>query len=663
MKIINCCKEGATTTTATTPDSMTDVYGCESSSSAGDLSPSSSSPSNLASGNGGTIRGGNRPRAYLIAYNVFVFTDSLHVLAQKAPWVVSRLPEPGAVRYEEESIFTSGDARCTGRMDRTLNSNGYSGNGHAASHEATMTPAASSSFQSNSKEVIDIRNLNDTVLPAIDFAQRERDEIRELTKATPILVDLVYLGNVSDVPVPDPMFQRRKKGVEKETNSGGRARLLNSIGGRSNSKYLECGALNDQQALEDGEWEDIDEEEDKKNVYGEDEDLDSFDPFDSSDNPMGYDVCIECRDPAPLPSSEQIQKAEEHLAYLDAVWSAKRYEEEHEGAADLSDGSRRSATKTQGGRRPRPAPSASHIVHFTFPASPPGYAYTMWHLTPFLNFLSTILSPVQNPPSTRPKRVLIYSSDGYTESSALALCVLMKERGLDLPGAYLELQVEKGRSFFVYQSDIGVLKKVESQLEKERAAIGAGRRGGPAYASASYGSSTLINGRIERRHMHEWSQTQGRQQWGQWEQSWDWERETHTHIRETGASHPYARSPRNSISYPMSSSSVSPLSVGGGNGYSGGGGGYSAAGGHDSSSAPPVIVPSQGHGEFSIPSQQHSLQSHALHTTTIAPHRRPRAQTSPNLPPHVDHQTWFNDPRFDGSFPSRVLPFLYLGNL
>jgi dual specificity MAP kinase phosphatase len=29
----------------------------------------------------------------------------------------------------------------------------------------------------------------------------------------------------------------------------------------------------------------------------------------------------------------------------------------------------------------------------------------------------------------------------------------------------------------------------------------------------------------------------------------------------------------------------------------------------------------------------------------------------------VDHQTWFSDPRFDGSFPSRVLPFLYLGNL
>ncbi|KAJ3727463.1 protein-tyrosine phosphatase-like protein [Lentinula raphanica] len=45
--------------------------------------------------------------------------------------------------------------------------------------------------------------------------------------------------------------------------------------------------------------------------------------------------------------------------------------------------------------------------------------------------------------------------------------------------------------------------------------------------------------------------------------------------------------------------------------------------------------------------------------------RRPRASTSPWLPSLFggDHQSWFNDPRFDGSFSSRVLPFLYLGNL
>ncbi|ESK86728.1 hypothetical protein Moror_15218 [Moniliophthora roreri MCA 2997] len=45
--------------------------------------------------------------------------------------------------------------------------------------------------------------------------------------------------------------------------------------------------------------------------------------------------------------------------------------------------------------------------------------------------------------------------------------------------------------------------------------------------------------------------------------------------------------------------------------------------------------------------------------------RRPRANTSPWLPSLFggDHHSWFNDARFDGSFPSRVLPFLYLGNL
>jgi len=46
---------------------------------------------------------------------------------------------------------------------------------------------------------------------------------------------------------------------------------------------------------------------------------------------------------------------------------------------------------------------------------------------------------------------------------------------------------------------------------------------------------------------------------------------------------------------------------------------------------------------------------------------RPRASTLPapiaTAPSLNDHQVWFNDPRFDGSFPSRVLPFLYLGNL
>ena len=155
----------------------------------------------------------------------------------------------------------------------------------------------------------------------------------------------------------------------------------------------------------------------------------------------------------------------------------------------------------------------------------------------------------------------------------------------------MALQVEKGRSFFVYQSDVGVLKRVESQLQKERASLNAA----PSFRSTRSNAASPSPDR----------------EWGR-----------RAAPRETGASHPYARSARNSISHPIAA----------------GAGAYDVANVGELQSR--LVVPSQGFGV-----------------------RRPRAQTSPNLPPHVDHQTWFNDPRFDGSFPSRVLPFLYLGNL
>lgn len=160
----------------------------------------------------------------------------------------------------------------------------------------------------------------------------------------------------------------------------------------------------------------------------------------------------------------------------------------------------------------------------------------------------------------------------------------------------MKMQVEKGRSFFVYLSDLGVLKRVEVQLQKERASVNTM----PSFRSARSNAASPSPDRDR--------------EWGR----------RATPVRETGAAHPYARSARNSISHPLAA----------------GAGAY-----HDTANTgmpQMMVVPSQGLG-FGA--------------------RRPRSQTSPNLPPHVDHQTWFNDPRFDGSFPSRVLPFLYLGNL
>jgi len=491
-----------------------------------------------------------------------------------------------------------------------LVSSGYGSASRSATSSAlpsgAVAPTASDGSANQSEFGFTSANTlgNDEILPAVDFAAREREEMRELTRASPILGDVVYLGNANDVPLPGP------RAPHVRSPSGKRIRDVDMVD--LNRKLVEDDVLsgdNSDVDSDDNDWDDGFEE----------------DPFDSSDNPDGFDVCIECRDCAPIPSVEQLRAAEAHLNALDAAWNDRRkvlseangrhkaIEEDPSPSPSSSrtvtsppgspSSCRRTSISPSSRRTPRPAPSASNVVHLAFPASPPSFVYSIWALQPFLNFVSLLVSPRQQPPSSRPKRVLLYSSDGYTESSVLALCVLMKECGLDLPGAYLELQVSKGRSFFVYQSDIGTLKRIESHLKKERENT---RPFQPPYRVRSPQSSlSPSRPATSRSNSRDWTTwTNGNVQ-----------EET---VRETGASHPYARSPRNSISYPASA-----LEAG-----------------------IPIGLP----GVESSP-------------TVTVPHRRPRAQTSPLLPPHIDHQTWFSDPRFDGSFPSRVLPFLYLGNL
>lgn len=85
-----------------------------------------------------------------------------------------------------------------------------------------------------------------------------------------------------------------------------------------------------------------------------------------------------------------------------------------------------------------------------------------------LEFIEKWLRPrATRVPLMRPLKILIYSNDGYTESSGAALSLLMKLKGLKLPEAYLDLQVTKRRSFFVYGDDLGVLRKVEQRIAEE----------------------------------------------------------------------------------------------------------------------------------------------------------------------------------------------------
>lgn len=441
----------------------------------------------------------------------------------------------------------------------------------------------------------------------------------------------------------------------------------------------------------------------------------------------GYDICIECHDMAPFPTHAHLKAAEDKIVMLEGLWrkrweaevALKMKANRRRGTQDTE------GSKTEDVMPPRPPPHANSIIHLPFPSSPPSTTATMAALMPVLRFLERCLIPpppaqtappsppaeqgaspsntnssgsvnttssrrwssvsslipsfptfpmhtgpssqpqqissfpssrnrsftspplpytssaTAAPPWSRPLKILLYSSDGYTESSVPALCLSMVMKNLSLPEAYLELQVVKRRSFFVYQTDLGLLRRVEAkiseerqerqrEMDRERERI-SGRRSGTSAGfnpyAASWGDSH------SRPHMASsspyTSQTQQRHHGG----------------RPSAKSVSFAQSP-------ISSDSSTPPS-----------GSILVSVPHLESS--PMIVPSQSprstHASIpmsaSVPGLNHAIPNGKA--------RRPRANTSPWLPSLFggDHQAWFNDPRFDGSFPSRVLPFLYLGNL
>jgi dual specificity MAP kinase phosphatase len=425
-------------------------------------------------------------------------------------------------------------------------------------------------------------------------------------------------------------------------------------------------------------------------------DLVGNDPFANAaqNNPRGFDICVECCDGAQFPSSIELACAEGHIRRLDELWTS-RWQREINGKEAPT----------------RPPPSANHVLHLAFPSSPPSNQYTVNNLLSFVAFLQTLLYPTPRssspsiaaspasygspgslstsssyssgvlstrrdnsagstpvngaPPISRKCKVLLFSSDGYTETSILALCLLMSPKpshyvnpqhsalavfgssatnsprlgptspqqplqrtqstsavnkaytpngstttGMSLPDAYLELQISQGRSFYVYPTDMDLLKRAEARLytapreiPKER-----GRERETVARTVTVDGSNSVDAA---------SQANGgssRWKWSTW-----------------GSRASF------SIPSPPPEEEEAPQSASG---------------------AATMLTPML---SSSTPSA--SLISGSSLRASSTPRRRARASTSPV--PHVwsDHWAWFSDPRFDGSFPSRVLPFLYLGNL
>jgi len=74
-------------------------------------------------------------------------------------------------------------------------------------------------------------------------------------------------------------------------------------------------------------------------------------------------------------------------------------------------------------------------------------------------------SPV--PTKIPERKILIHCTDGYTESTLLALTYFTYATGLPVPTAWLDLHVTKKRNFFAYPSDVALLSSIAPRLLSE----------------------------------------------------------------------------------------------------------------------------------------------------------------------------------------------------
>lgn len=143
----------------------------------------------------------------------------------------------------------------------------------------------------------------------------------------------------------------------------------------------------------------------------------------TDDNPHQFSICIEAHDLADMPLPSTLTLARETLNELP----------ENELPAEII-----------------------HLdVYSTgVPMSSPAFEEFYDRLMRLLQFMDDQTS--------RGRNILIHCSDGYTDTSLLALTWIMYKEKIPLPEAYLYLQERRG--FFVYAIDVAVLRRIDYHL-------------------------------------------------------------------------------------------------------------------------------------------------------------------------------------------------------
>ncbi|KAI1316776.1 tyrosine/serine/threonine protein phosphatase pps1 [Mortierella claussenii] len=210
-------------------------------------------------------------------------------------------------------------------------------------------------------------------------------------------------------------------------------------------------------------------------------------------------------------------------------------------------------------------------------------------------------------------QVLIHCVDGYTESALLALAVIMIHYRLSLAEAYVKLQTDLGRSFFVYPNDAVMMLEVERQiwhrLLLKMSEHEAGARWKGAVPAATLSPSAVLE-----------------------------PGSNYTTVDRVISGSSTSSSGMASLSSSLSSSSSS----------------FFSSLLNMSNTTPQQHQPQLQTGCMMMMEGMESISDRDEELTIHLPYMKPG---------HEERFEWFYHPEFEGSFPSRILPFLYLGNL
>ncbi|GAA5976901.1 hypothetical protein JCM10908_005669 [Rhodotorula pacifica] len=409
----------------------------------------------------------------------------------------------------------------------------------------------------------------------LNFFEREREEMRVLTAATEIGPN-VWLGNTQDVPTPKA--HQRTLGAE------------------------DGSSIN----MDDG-------------------------------NPCSFSICIESHDQAQLLSRDILDSATQVLDELEHTGHRLCEEVQPVLTADNE------VVETT---RTLLRPNVDEIVHLEAVSTAAALGSSTRAQDVFVAQLvdlavwirdqsapNPLLSAVHDSHSSSsssssshaPRRVLLHCGDGYTETSLLALAYVMLSRRCAVSEAYLFLQLDCERSFFVYTADRETVLKIEQRvmevLEREDEEERYTRRWlAEQRAVAAFGVQTASS---MRRSSPARDLAAANNDFGDLNEGDNEEDQTVTLDMSTGG---------------LSSSSM----------------GRSDSGYVDSTELDgPLLLDDKTRCAL----EEEAARCEAeIEQACGGPKRRMRAAD-----PVQD--AWFFGPTFEGHFPSRILPHLYLGNV